>query len=203
MKRTLVTLVFISIYSSLFAQGRVIDTTQGRAGLMLGFNQFPGYYIPWETHRINEVGYGYNFGYFFKGSKFNLRAGVNGNIFRSTSLNYKMEYTFGYEVGLELPLLSSKRKWLVTPGVLFYQGWWLTRRFVSSTNSSTHLFKILGVGPNLMIGHRIGDRWIICSETSISIGAASYETNGVTYLREKPTLFWWKFIGMGVRYYLN
>lgn len=180
-----------------------MDTSESRRGLMFGFNQFPGYYIPWDSHNINEVPFGYNFGFFKEGRRINYRIGINGNGYRRKSPVRIMEYHCGFEVGAEFRILSSKRKWAVNIGLLLYKGWAWSYHYNSPTNSVKYLLDNWGVGPDLLIGRRVNNKWIITTEYSFSVGSAIYKSNGVQYDEKKPATHAWKWFGIGCRYYFN
>ena len=183
--------------------GQRTDTVAHRQGILIGFNQFPGYYVPWETHNINEVPWGYNCGYFREGNKLNIRCGVNGNIYKRKGSPKANEFDIGLEVGAEVRLLSCKRKWICNAGLIVYQGWHWSYVTVSPINSSVYLRNEWGLGPDLLVGRRIKNRWILTTEYSISLGTAIYSRNGQRYDEKIPAYELWKWFGIGCRYYLN
>jgi hypothetical protein len=199
-----VLIVFLLVVSYSCAIAQQVDTVQTRIGLMLGFNHFPGFYVPWETHYINEVPYGYNIGFFKEGKRrFNFRAGVNTNIYRRKSSVRVMEYYLGLESGVEFCLLARKRNWILNFGVMAYKGWAWSYHYNSPTSSVRYLIDEWEVGPDLLLGYKMNQRWVATFESSVAIGGAVYKRNGTQYGSKFPALNWWKFLGFGIRYYLR
>lgn len=189
--------------TNVVARGLGADTIERRSAFILAFNQFPGYYIPWSTHAINEVQYGYNISYCLEKQKLNFRIGFNFNRYKRQSTIRITDSDLGFEGGVEVRILAKRRKWIVNMGLLMYKGWSWSCQYYSPQLTEKYLLDELGIGPIVVIGRKVKDRWVITTEYSVSIGAAFYERNNIRYDQKVPAVRNWKWFGIGFRHYLK
>lgn len=188
-------LFFLAIFIVLHGNAGQILPEKFKFALTGGTNNFP---------LIYGGPYGLNLGSFLTSGKWIYRVGLNGNLYSTSHFRFspppKYRYFgLGIEVGVEKPLLSESRKWLINPAVMFYWGEWTEQGFLSTGNIRNTTTNV-GVGPLLLIGRRINASWTVNVETSASIGKYVRRGEGGTYESVSPDYRVWKLFGLGVRY---
>ena len=204
MKRSPIIIILIILFGITDCFAQVDEPVKPRYGIAAGFNYFPAVYFPTRYKAINNVFYGYHVGGYAEFRHINLRTGLNINYYvvKRYGTSRIQHYTFGIEIGVEKPLLAKKRKWLINPGINFYSGTWWTLSYFSPTNSYKTITKDWEIGPTLLVGRKINDRWTITTESSVGWGVYTRSSNGVVFERQFPSVFVWKFLGIGIRYTL-
>lgn len=201
MRYVLFLLIFLAMTQACYSQ--VPEKPSRRYGMAGGFNYFPALYFPTPSRNFNSVLYGYHLGVFFQREKLNYRTGINVNHFiRKSSIKIN-EYSIGYELGVEKPLLAQRRRWIFNVGLSLYGGLWITTS-VLQLGTVKNLCREWGVGPVVMVGWKVDPRLTVLTEFSGSIG--NYYKSGFggpVYERGDPGYMIWKFLGIGIRYYIN
>lgn len=194
--RTILIAVFIGC--SLCTNAQTDSANKIQHGISFGLNQIPlNYFEAFNGNNFNAVYFGWHAGYFLEREKLNYRGGLNFNFFRNGWGN-SIHQDIGIEFGVEAPLLNPSRKWIINPGLLMNVAGLRTHY-----SDRTYFDLWLMAGPNLCFGRKIGERWSITSETSLGIGYVYYSNGDEMVWYPEYQLHWWKFVGIGARYYFN
>lgn len=207
MKKKLAVLFIVTICSSFCALAQEADNVPYRGGLTIacGLNQFPYLYFPTTYRNANNVLYGYSFELITSKRKALFRFGISTNYYREkAALGTKVtDYSCGFSLGIEKPLLSQKRRWLINVGLLGYYGFWNSIGVYSPTHSEKIITKTWSVAPSLVIGWKLNSRLTLATELSVGFGGYSKMMNGATFEKVFPSAHIWRMMGITLRFNLK